>query len=340
MERMFKPCPILCALALAAFATPARAADAPRLLAVKGERVNLRAAPNSEAEVVGQVSSSDTLILQGEITDAWVKVTPPDSVSLWIFSNLVKDGKVTASSAQVRSGASLNHAVVGRLSRGDEIVLRDKNPVGDWFKIAPFPSAAVWVTNAYVEIKGQTNAKIAEVRNPETIKTERPDASRDKIPTTASPAKTTLVAENKTTLSTSPTAPTVTTTTRPAQSETASAQRPRGSLLGGSGDKFVGPANVPASRLRSNIEQGNSKASFKGALTRSPSDDSHPTGFKLVVYDAANKQKTVCHVLGNTKQLESLLGAQLTIEGVIYWYNGTSLSTVFAQEITRNRQGQ
>ena len=332
-----------------AFVCRSAAVDEPRLLSVKGERVNLRAAPNPEAEVVGQVSTSDILVLQSEITDPWVKVTPPDSVNLWIYSKLVKDGKITANAAQVRSGASPNHHVVGRLVRDEEVVVRGQ--VGDWLKIAPFPTSYVWITNAYVEIKGAkggaesanavnvANANVANVAaetqpavQKPTVVAPPPTTPPPTIPPPPSPPTTTqpMSVSGPTTPK-----PTTTTTTKAAPQPQS---YPRGSLLGnGARNELVGIAKVPASRLQRNIEQGITKINRKGTLARSPSDAAHPTGFRLVSGEGA-ASKTVCHVLGNTKQLESLLGSRLTVEGVTYWYTGTSLPAIFAQEITRDQK--
>ncbi len=119
-------------------------------LAVTADRVNLRAAPQSEAEVVGQVSRTDTLILQGSLTDPWVQVQPPDTIDLWVYAPLVKDNTIDVSAAQVRAGAGLNFNVVGRLERGDTIVRRGQ--ISDWIKIAPFPGSSVWITNTYVAL--------------------------------------------------------------------------------------------------------------------------------------------------------------------------------------------
>ena len=323
-----------------AFACRSATVDEPRLLSVKGERVNLRAAPNPEAEVVGQVSTSDILVLQSEITDPWVKVTPPDSVNLWIYSKLVKDGKIVANAAQVRSGASPNHHVVGRLVRDEEVVVRGQ--VGDWLKIAPFPTSYVWITNAYVEIKGAkgvaesanaanaANANVANVAAETQAVVQKPTVVAPP-PTTPSPTTTQpMPVPGQTTPK-----PTTTTTTKASPQPQS---HPRGSLLGnGARNELVGIAKVPASRLQRNIEQGISKINRNGTLARSPSDAAHPTGFRLVSGEGA-ASKTVCHVLGNTKQLESLLGSRLTVEGVAYWYAGTSLPAIFAQEITRDQK--
>ena len=72
-----------------------------------GDRVNLRSRPLAEAEVAGQVSAGETLLAPEGIPEGaeWVKVRPPPSTDLWIFSALVSDGVVTADDTYVREYA-------------------------------------------------------------------------------------------------------------------------------------------------------------------------------------------------------------------------------------------
>ena len=324
----------------------------PRTLSVNGDRVNLRAAPNSEAEVVGQVSRNDTLVLQGEITDAWVKVSPPESINLWIFASLVKDGKITASAAQVRAGAGLNYHTVGRLQRGDAVTIRGQ--VGDWLKIAPFPEASVWVTNSYVSL----NAPSKAAPIPAPIPAPAPEPVAAPAPALAAPAQTPAPATQTPVPAPAHVAQVAPPKTAPPpQAPVTQAQKPvakppapppppsanqaqssqsRRTLLGNRSDvAVVGPASVPASKLRSDVAQA-AKGSYAGVLALSPAG-SHPAGFRLVAFDG-DSPRTLCYVLGNSRQLDSLRGGRFTIEGAVYWYNGTSLPTVFAQDIMRHKK--
>lgn len=351
---------LLIVTGLLAYALPSRAVQ---YLEVKGDRVNLRAVAKGDAEVVGQVSSADTLILQGDITEPWVKVTPPDSVDFWIYASLVKDGKVTANNAQVRAGAGLNFNVVGQLQSGDTISQRGK--IGDWLKIAPFPTSAVWVTNAYVSLKASPPPSPVEplVVAPQSSDPVQPVivASPSPEPVELSPATT---ANAQPVIETPPSQPPaipkpiadqiLAQTADPVNSASRRGNKsvppvvppnqvnrtgkPASRTLFGSKttEETVGPAAVPASRLRKDQQQTLS-GSYAGTLALAPSGI-HPTQFRLVSFSSDNKPRTICYVLGNSRQLDSLKGGFFTIEGAVYWFEGTSLPTVYAQNILRHKQ--
>lgn len=320
----------------ALIASSAFQAYATQYLAVKGDRVNLRAAARADSEVVGQVSSADTLILLGDLTEPWVKVSPPDKIDLWIYSNLVKDGKVAVNNAQVRSGAGLNFNVVGQLQRGDAITTRGK--LGDWLKIAPFPTAAVWVTNSYVELKSappppkpieplvaKTETVIPVVETPPSQLPVPPKPIDDQI----SPAPADPVVSDPERLKSPPmiSAYRANKTNKP----------PKRTLLGSSEEEIpIGPAQVPASRLRKDVQQAIS-GSYAGTLALVPFG-SHPTAYRLVSFTPENKPVTVCYVLGNSRQLDSLKGGFFTIEGSVYWFTSSVLPTVYAQNILRHQR--
>ncbi len=333
-------------------------------LEVKGDRVNLRAAAKADAEVVGQVGSTDTLILQGDITDPWVKVTPPDRVDFWIYASLVKDGKVTANNAQVRAGAGLNFNVVGQLQDGDTVSQRGK--IGDWIKIAPFPTSAVWVTNAYVSLKETPKPKLADplptAQPPQSVEptaiTSLPEPVEPSPAATANaepvietppsqpPAIPKPIVDQILVQSADPVNPASETDSRLAPpvippnqvNQVNRTSKPASRTLFGAKttEETVGPAAVPASRLRKDHQQIIS-GSYAGTLALAPSG-THPTQYRLVSFTPDNKPRTICYVLGNSRQLDSLKGGFFTIEGAVYWFEGTSLPTVYAQNILRHQQ--
>lgn len=135
---------------LALCAGLAGAADhEPSTVRVLGQRVNLRARADLNAEVVGQVTEGDSLQVKSVQGD-WVEVRPPDTVDLWVNKDLVNGNRVTVNQANVRAGPGINYTVVGRLAR-DEVVAA-KGSFGEWLRIAPFPSASLWVSRDLLEI--------------------------------------------------------------------------------------------------------------------------------------------------------------------------------------------
>ena len=113
----------------------------------------------------------------------------------------------------------------------------------------------------------------------------------------------------------------------------------RRTLLGNrASDERIGPAKIPAARLRSQSEQAQPGV-YSGTLASSPLFGSHPTKFRLVTKNRDNRETTVAYVYGNSGQLTSFLGETLTISGAIYWFRDTELPTVFAQDILRGKSG-
>ena len=135
---------LLVVLALASRSVTA----APRILRVTGDRVCLRAQPAPAAEVVGQMMAGDLLTTPDhDATGEWVRVVAPASIDLWIYSELLRDGRITVNKAQVRGGPGLQFKRVGELARETPVVVR--GTLGDWTRIAPTPECHLWISRAY-----------------------------------------------------------------------------------------------------------------------------------------------------------------------------------------------
>lgn len=115
---------------------------------VTADRVNLRAAPNGNSEVIGQVMYEERLTLKGDLSEPWVKVGIPERFHVWMYSKLIRNGKVAVNAALTRAGAGLNYSVVGEIERGT--LLEERGTFGDWTKLAPLPQCFAYITNGYV----------------------------------------------------------------------------------------------------------------------------------------------------------------------------------------------
>ena len=324
-----------------AIASASAESFAASLLKVTGDRVNMRAAPSLNAEVVGQVNSGDVLTAGGREEDGWVCVVPPDSVDLWISTRLLDGNKVKANRARVRSGASLNYHEVGLLNTGDTVEIR--GTMGDWTRIAPVPEAGVWITNAYVKpYRGPTPApeKKAAAQRPsdagniasKTQKSEPPvSAPQQNIPKTESVQDTkNTVSESKTAADAAPAKKTGTALRYPSfGSESPSPGRTLfGSRL--AGESRVGPGRVPASKLKSNVSQAE-PGTFTGWVAVAPSGS--PTRYMLVSSSSASRPRTLCFLLGNDTQLSGLVESECKFGGAVYNYIGTAEPVIFVQNI-------
>lgn len=319
---------LLFAAALTAAAVSA--AQAARVV-VTGDRVNLRAAAQGESEVVTQLSYGEELELHGSPADPWVAVAVPERCDVWISSPFLTGDEVNVRTVHLRAGAGLNYSVVGDLHRGDKVKIRGKS--GDWTKIAPpqVPGVSVYVTNAYVKVKVEpppprpapppqpAPAPVA----PLVVPTAPAPTAAPAAP--ARPIRDVVPAEK-------PAAPV------PAQRDVLPAGSPekggRRTLLPAAPAAKIGPAAIPASRLKPGVSQASAGA-FAGTLARSPRFGSHPTKFRLVRFDGKGSPETVAYVYGNSAQLDAMTGSALTVSGAVYWFRETDLPTVFAQEILR-----
>lgn len=119
---------------------------------VTGNRVNLRARPIANAEVVGQVSVGAKLVSAGSLTEGseWIGVRPPREVDLWVYSQLLTANTVNADNTLVRGGPGLQFKSVGKLAKGTVVELRGEK--GDWTRIAPVEGRCeVWIHSDFVE---------------------------------------------------------------------------------------------------------------------------------------------------------------------------------------------
>lgn len=113
---------------------------------VFAEKVNLRSGPSDKTDPVGVVSKG-TILSAGAEQGDWVQVVPPNTVSLYVFGELVRDGVVAAGKAPIRAGSGINYRILSTLSKGDAISV--KGAVGEWLKIAPPKSCYVWINKKY-----------------------------------------------------------------------------------------------------------------------------------------------------------------------------------------------
>lgn len=130
---------------------------------VKADRVNLRAQAKGNAEVITQLAKGDRLIIldkrpvpYGNRTMTWLKVSVPETATVWIKAEYVKDGVVTAEKVNLRSGGGANFSIIGQAHRGDKVqIVRTR---ADWHEIRPLPGSFGWVSSDYVELTPEIQA--------------------------------------------------------------------------------------------------------------------------------------------------------------------------------------
>ena len=107
------------------------------------DRVNLRARPQPNAEVVGQVASG-TVVNVRRLEGDWAQVVPPTNVGVWVKAEFVKDGVVTTDRLIVRGGPGSTFREIGTIPRGTRLLALETR--GDWLKCQSPDGVTVWVS--------------------------------------------------------------------------------------------------------------------------------------------------------------------------------------------------
>lgn len=118
-------------------------------ITVDATRVNVRALPKMNAEVVCQVEFGQTLEFKSLGGTNWVEIVPPSSVSFWVHQDYLQGDTVVSSKLNVRSGAGINYSVVGRLKRHDQVIR--KGNFSEWVEIAPPAESSLWISRSLVK---------------------------------------------------------------------------------------------------------------------------------------------------------------------------------------------
>jgi uncharacterized protein YgiM (DUF1202 family) len=141
------------AIAVCAFAAITAASGSGRQMArVTEDRAALYAGIESPQESAAALLPAATVLeVCGDYDPAarLIPVNPPPSLALYIYRDLVKDGRVAVDKSQVRTGPSATAGVVGSLAKGDNV--ETKGVYGDWYKIAPPPQMRFWIAREQVE---------------------------------------------------------------------------------------------------------------------------------------------------------------------------------------------
>ncbi|MSR65740.1 MAG: hypothetical protein EXS18_08185 [Verrucomicrobiae bacterium] len=155
---------------------------------VKVDKLNIRAQAKGNAETVVQLTKGDRVTILDKKTAAgdkdkksttWLKIALPDKATVWIKSEFVKDGVVTAEKVNVRSGAGVNFSIVGLVHRGDKV--QPVRTLADWSEIRPTASCFGWVSSEYIDIAPELQGAPPA----ETIQPATPSTSVTPVPTTS-----------------------------------------------------------------------------------------------------------------------------------------------------------
>ena len=272
---------------------------------VTADNVNLRAKAQLTAEVVAQANYNDQLVAQ-EIGEEWVEVSAPATVDLWVM-------KICPVAAEHhwrqprqcprRTQHQLQH-------RGHPVARHPVEPRGeemqDWLKIAPPPSAHVWISRQYVEFLPEM------LRCQETdAGNRRPAEEADKRKPGRSPAN--RRPEPDSALPTPIVSPSV--------------------PMKDSAVREI-PVPPPADLKLIPLEGQGRFTEVEGELRAAPLINEAPTRYRVVRWQN-NRWQILCHVYGEAAKFRSLQDKRVSLKGREYWIQGAA-APVLIPDMVRN----
>ncbi|MDP6631567.1 MAG: SH3 domain-containing protein [Kiritimatiellia bacterium] len=280
------------------------AAMAGEQMRVTADDVNVRCGPGTRFEIVCQADKGDLVTVQ-RTTEDWSEIAPPADAKLWVYAELIEDATVIASRVQIRSGPGISYRPAGKLDRGTTVSIQET--VGDWVRIAPPPQASAWISSDYLDSPQAAAAKpvAPPVRAAPAAPVGKPAAKPVK-PTVAPPPKPVASASSP---GPAPARPRpVPPRPEPDADDEVSAVEPSAKL----------PVALAKRRLAKDKKQGE-QATLEGEVRTASSTWGKLSSYRLVGRDAEGRAITQCYLLGNPKQLESILGRRASVEGRLYW---------------------
>jgi len=294
---------------------------------VIGERVNMRAKPRLNAEVVIQAQYDDQLTAY-EIGEEWIEVVAPEAVNLWVSKKFVQSPQNTigANRVNVRAGPSINYNIVDTLSLGDSVVPRGKE-IQDWIQIAPTPDSRIWIHRDFVEIltemppaaeKAQTSAnkrkksvKKADFDEKSASKAKKSSRKRKKTPKQKAEA-TEGVRDNLVAALPTP----IVSPSTPAEEST---------------ERTI-PVPPPADLKLIPLEGQGRVIEIEGELRPAPLINEAPCRYRVVSWQR-NRWQILCHVYGRAAKLRSLQNKKVWIKGRQYWIRDAAAPVLVPDQI-------
>lgn len=120
-------------------------ASAAEFVSVRASKANVRARPTTRSDILWQLTAGYPLQVQ-QRRGQWLKVRDFEAPLGWVHSSLVGRAPhrvVTAATANLRSGPSTRHRIVGKLHRYD--VLRTIGQSGSWAHVREPGGRTGWI---------------------------------------------------------------------------------------------------------------------------------------------------------------------------------------------------
>lgn len=126
---------------------------------VNADVLNVRAEPNTSSSIVGQLNKNTKVEILDEDSN-WYKINF-NGKNCWVSKDFISvnqssttEGQVTASSLNVRDGASTSNNIIGSLNNGTKVTIISKD--NNWYKIK-YQNGYGWVSADYIVTTGSEN---------------------------------------------------------------------------------------------------------------------------------------------------------------------------------------
>lgn len=113
------------------------------------DKINVRARPDSNSEVIAGLKKGDTVDIR-ERKGEWLKIAAPAGTKCYVAAKLIKDGAATGDAINVRCGPGANFRDIGKLAKGEKVTVVEAK--GEWTQIAPTANCSGWVAAELIEI--------------------------------------------------------------------------------------------------------------------------------------------------------------------------------------------
>lgn len=289
----------------------------PMTATIRGERVNVRARPHPQAEVVGQLSEPATVRVRS-VTNDWVEIVPPAEFDLWVHREFVENGAVTASKLVVRAGPGINYPRVGELKRGEPVRVRGE--FGEWLKVEPPTNSSLWIAKSLV--------RLPEPSRPPQVAAERPATPPGPVSAVATVSTARPPPLAPPTGVSAPSAPAVTPTV-PLVPTPTPVPPP---IVAVPPPPPTAPTYVPEDLRLAPVGNQGAVVQREGRVRATMFTLGRPSRYQLVD-ESGGMPETSCYLRGNDAQLRSFLDRRLRIRGRQYWVQGSRYPVVVVDQI-------
>ncbi|MFP4472252.1 MAG: SH3 domain-containing protein [Candidatus Omnitrophota bacterium] len=133
------------------------------------DSVNVRAGQNRNFDRLGQLSLGDRVVVLGT-SYSWQEIRLPEDFSVFVYGELVEYlrdgiGRISGSRVNIRSRPDGRSAVVGQLSEGTLVRVKDRGDDG-WYEIAPVEGVTGWIKDDFLAYADDTIPPVRVVELP------------------------------------------------------------------------------------------------------------------------------------------------------------------------------